>query len=140
MMWTRKNLYDRLSMLITDYERGHVCFPDGTSEDWGDDVHVLMVDLQNHWEDITGDDPDTGGPTIGEIRQAQEAPTDHTITLDRDLFNDLLMEVVCEADMYELMSIGDGEVGRLWANHYRKDIADLAGVYIHEGEKARREA
>lgn len=50
MFETKKDIYNELSKLLTDYEHAEYCEGyDGI--DWEDEMYAMLVKIQNRWED-----------------------------------------------------------------------------------------
>lgn len=51
----KNNVYDRLCRTLTDYEEQFEPI-DGVDWSWEQELYMMLVEIQNHWEELTGED------------------------------------------------------------------------------------
>lgn len=51
----KNNVYDRLCKTLTNYEEQFEPI-DGVDWSWEQELYMMLVEIQNKWEEITGED------------------------------------------------------------------------------------
>jgi hypothetical protein len=51
----KNNVYDRLCKTLTEYEEQFEPI-DGVDWSWEQELYMMLVEIQNNWEEITGED------------------------------------------------------------------------------------
>ena len=51
----KNNVYDRLCKTLTNYEEQFEP-SDGVDWSWEQELYMMLVEIQNNWEEITGED------------------------------------------------------------------------------------
>ncbi len=51
----KNNVYDKLCRTLTDYEEQFEPI-DGVDWSWEQELYMMLVEIQNHWEELTGED------------------------------------------------------------------------------------
>ena len=51
----KNNVYDRLCKTLTDYEEQFEPIKD-VDWSWEEELYAMLVEIQNNWEEITGED------------------------------------------------------------------------------------
>ena len=51
----KNNIYDKLCKTLTDYETQYEPIKD-VDWSWEEELYAMLVEIQNHWEEITGED------------------------------------------------------------------------------------
>jgi hypothetical protein len=51
----KNNVYDRLCKTLTEYEEQFEPI-DGVDWSWEQELYMMLVEIQNNWEELTGED------------------------------------------------------------------------------------